>query len=340
MKSIAELASELGTLRPGRRSPLDDILSGVREVLDVEIAVVYGVMAQIDGTLRVEPWHQAGGPRQLRARMAGVFSTCEPTPPLLYDPLSPDRAQRNRVIEAKAWFERRRPGAWRSAPVIRDALAPLGLADHLQLRVLICDGSEMLAWFGIITPGPLLATHRQALAALHPVLRRRLAVERRLGGGPATHAALVATLGQLGAPAVLLDARDHIHHANEDARALLARDPAGFADAIAAARARRDHHLRVVLTPVAGSLKAWLAIVGGRERAGHVESALAAAALRWRLTRRQREVLAMVVGGESNAAIAARLAVSVRAVELHVTALLAVAQVDNRVSLVAAVLAR
>lgn len=67
---------------------------------------------------------------------------------------------------------------------------------------------------------------------------------------------------------------------------------------------------------------------------GSPASSVEVAAKTWRLSRRQAEVLALVVEGYPNASIAQHLGISICTVEVHVTALLARADVDNRSSLV------
>lgn len=65
------------------------------------------------------------------------------------------------------------------------------------------------------------------------------------------------------------------------------------------------------------------------------ESPSRVAATTWGLSRRQAEVLALVVEGHPNASIAQLLGIALRTVEVHMTAILARAGVENRSSLVA-----
>ena len=62
------------------------------------------------------------------------------------------------------------------------------------------------------------------------------------------------------------------------------------------------------------------------------------AAARWRLTPRQRQVLALLADGQANKTIASRLGVQENTVEVHVSAILRRAQVDSRASLIASLL--
>jgi DNA-binding CsgD family transcriptional regulator len=63
----------------------------------------------------------------------------------------------------------------------------------------------------------------------------------------------------------------------------------------------------------------------------------ARAAARWSLTRRQSEVLALVVEGLPTRTMAAVLGVSERAVEAHLTAIFEKAQVETRAELASTV---
>jgi DNA-binding NarL/FixJ family response regulator len=66
-----------------------------------------------------------------------------------------------------------------------------------------------------------------------------------------------------------------------------------------------------------------------------VDARLVEARRQWRLTRRQTEVLARIVGGECNKEIAGRLRCSARTVETHVSAVLQRAMVPSRARLAA-----
>jgi DNA-binding CsgD family transcriptional regulator len=59
-------------------------------------------------------------------------------------------------------------------------------------------------------------------------------------------------------------------------------------------------------------------------------------AARWSLTRREREVLLLVVSGNSNKDIAAKLACSPRTAEIHVSAILRKSETQSRTQLAAA----
>ena len=75
-----------------------------------------------------------------------------------------------------------------------------------------------------------------------------------------------------------------------------------------------------------------------RDDSQRVASRLSAAVDQWKLSRRQADVLALVVDGHPNASIGMILGIATRTVEVHVSALLDRLQVENRSALVARVL--
>jgi NarL family two-component system response regulator YdfI len=66
-----------------------------------------------------------------------------------------------------------------------------------------------------------------------------------------------------------------------------------------------------------------------------ISGRLAQAVREWELTRRQRDVLAKVACGNANKVIALTLGVSVRTVEVHLTAIFVKARVASRAELLA-----
>jgi len=75
-----------------------------------------------------------------------------------------------------------------------------------------------------------------------------------------------------------------------------------------------------------------------RDAAVRVSTRVNEAVVRWKLSRRQADVLALVIDGHPNASIAMILGIATRTVEVHVSALLDRLQVENRSALVARVL--
>jgi DNA-binding NarL/FixJ family response regulator len=149
---------------------------------------------------------------------------------------------------------------------------------------------------------------------------------------PVARAALDAALEAVTAPAFVLGPRGRVCHANALGRALLESSPASVAELLAGlaggsaappgiALTRLDHpeHLLAVLRPEVADAAA---------RAS-------AAAVRWGLSDRQRQVLALLADGKSNRAIAEALGCAPATVDVHVSAILERAGAQGRAELVA-----
>jgi DNA-binding CsgD family transcriptional regulator len=250
-----------------------------------------------------------------------------------FDTACPEPCQRNVVVL------RREIDAWArvdALPVARDAFPVYGLSRDDFMRVLVCDGPSLLAWVGAFRREPFAERERQAMQRVVPALKRRLREERLLRELDVAAAALGAALEAIGSPAFVTHASGRVAHANSLGRVLLDRDRRAVegtlrdavtgrgAEAYAvtrlAAAGAPDHFLLVRSAPAADS-------------ACRVE----AAASRWDLTPRQKEVLALVATGKCNKSIAAELSCAERTVEFHVSACLCKARCEKRAELVAKV---
>ncbi len=334
-----ELAQELGTLIFGRAASLQPVLERVQAELELEIVVLYSARRG-EHTLEVDRWHQAGGRASLRPVLAEALACSEPTPVLFYDLLQPIAAHRNRLVEATAWIDRKRPGTWQRSRLCRDFMAPRQLDRHQQPRVLVCEGASLLAWFGALHPVPLTVRQKQLLTSLIAPLQQRLSAERTLESSSRTQRALEVALEHIGAPAFVIGAHGAIHDANRVGRALLAERRGDVTGALRDATCARPTTLKIELHALrtAGVADAHLAIV----RAGSLETRLVACVRtcirQWQLTPRQGAVLDLVTRGGSNASIADALRCGERAVELHMTALFDRLGVESRAALVSRVL--
>jgi DNA-binding CsgD family transcriptional regulator len=140
-----------------------------------------------------------------------------------------------------------------------------------------------------------------------------------------------AALEAIGRAAVVVDASGNVLQANSIARALLADREGSLRETLrAVVRAGGAEHLDWSSTPVATDSQDLEYLIVARPAKVGVTGRLAQADRRWELTRRQREVLGKLAGGNTNKLIAATLGVSVRTVEVHLTALFAKARVASR----------
>lgn len=145
---------------------------------------------------------------------------------------------------------------------------------------------------------------------------------------------LDAALEAIGRAAVVVDASGNVLQANSAARALLADGEAAVRETLRAiARAGGAEHPDWSRTPVVTDGQGAEHLVVARPTSVGVTGRLAQAYREWGLTRRQREVLARIAGGNANKVIAAALGVSVRTVEVHLTALFIKARVASRAEL-------
>lgn len=243
----------------------------------------------------------------------------------LYNPYCPEPNQRNKARYIPVLEHREtNPAFYRiSERVIGKELN--------QLRVLLCDGPVLLAWVGGFAPGADLRHRAALLQRMGEPLRRRLAVERRLGAD-ARAAALDVLLDRFPGRALLVGPSGEIAHANGPARASLAKSTA--------LRALAKQNVEAPAAPLAGFER--LAVPGAGAPA-HVlllelpseEDIIEARAQELALTPRQVTVLRLMARGYANKETAQALRVSVATVEFHVSRLLRRFGVDSRAQILA-----
>jgi DNA-binding CsgD family transcriptional regulator len=329
---IDAVAAELHTLQLQAPDAIERVLPEIRALTELDVVGLYSVRALGAGwevsRLSLHPQQ-----RKFQALFTGALRNTEM--PLFYRPDRPAVAQRNRVCDATAMIDKAKPGTWSSSWLCREAFEPTGWDRARHLRVLICDGGSLLAWFGGLHNGELSARQARLLAAFVPAMRRRLMLERRLEIAPRTSAALEKTLELIGAPAFVIGAQGQIYESNTAGRALLDTERAATAHHLRDALRESDSAFELTELAAPGQPAHWLAI----QRVPLADARAKNAIAKLSLTRRQGEVLALLLRGETNASIAAALDITERAVELHVTALLDRAQVASRAALIAQLLA-
>jgi DNA-binding CsgD family transcriptional regulator/PAS domain-containing protein len=335
---LAALTTEIETLRLHSAWRADDVVSEACALLGMDSVGIYSV-AETSGGWHFERYYVHADPQlRIREGMLGLFARRN-VPVLFYDLARPAPEQRNRLIEATAMIDASVPGGWTGSALCREVLAPVGLGRQQQHRILLCDRSSLLAWFGAFHTGPLARWQQRTLHAIARPLRRRLLAERRLGAAPRSLAALDAALDNIGAPAFVVRASGAILTLNGEGRRLLESSRDVVRAALHDALRGRPTSISFDVTEIRdnGMSMCWLLVARPAPEVV-LETALARATTSWQLTPRQSQVLDLVVRGLTNATIAAELALSARAVELHISALLARAAVANRAALVSAVL--
>jgi DNA-binding CsgD family transcriptional regulator len=337
---LRDVERQLAVYVDGSGPILERMADTLREGLGAKTLLAYAVAPRGEG-LRLEWFHGANLPKPGMARALDAWLADKTVAWTSYNCSYPEPWQRNRPVTLDEI--RVRMGPIERLPLTA-FMRRWGLWPGVeQLRVLVCEGSCLLGFLGAYQPEPFTARQRRLLARLVPPLRRRLWLERALSVHSTVEASLGAAMEEVGASAMIVDEQGGILHANSAGASTLALDRTTARAAIRAALGARTLRDRACaqfrVTPIRATGTAARFLVVAREERNAIEARAASIATRWGLSARQRDVLALVVRGESNRAIACRLGVSERTVETHVTALLQKAQVASRSALVGCVLA-
>jgi DNA-binding CsgD family transcriptional regulator len=328
-RRITELCQRLGTLVAGDPPALEWALPEIVGLVRAEKGIAFGLKYE-EPDLGVDFFFGHRLPARQVGSDLGAFLRARPHGWAAYDPVRPDAKQRNRAVSLLSFLGQRR---LEELPLYTELCSRNDMADRDQLRVLVCDGFYLAAWVGGFRREPFTPYERALLQQITPALERRLMLERRLGSEALARRELDAMLEPLGAPAFLVRTGVAVAHANGAGRQLLRVEPElasrlrsadspppGFDLTTLASWGLPLHHLAVRRVPAADAA----------ER-------VAQAAHRWELTRREREVLELVVAGQSNKDIATALLCAEKTVEVHMSSLLRKSGCDNRNALAAAV---
>jgi DNA-binding CsgD family transcriptional regulator len=332
MPPDSHLIRRLDELRVAIRSPgsfqLDELAAELRPLLGAHRAAVFGFRGDAD-LIRLDLFHSAGMPGRTPRVLDGALAE---DPSWAFHPLRPAPAQRNRSVAFRA--RSIEPMRARIPALDRVLESEPWISDEHQLRYLVCDGPDLLAWFGVFREGRSPFTEREAgiLRRLAPALRERLRLERDLGRGRLALAVLPAALEEIPSAAFLVSPRGKVVHANRAGRAAL--ETSGAAPGVRSALAAPGHPSFRWTEVRAPGLPVHFLAVARRPPTRHAER-VAACARDLGLTPRQAEVLALLARGAANKTIAAELGCGEPTVEFHVTALLAKAGCESRSALVA-----
>jgi DNA-binding CsgD family transcriptional regulator len=325
---VDDAIAQLGELRLGGPPAIDDVL-GLLGRVGAGRAFAYG-LHRADSGVRLS-W--ISGQRIDSVRLAemiesGAFHYA-------YDPLQPQASQRNRILKLQDL------SAQSGVPIeaLRDASAANVQVAHLdrvhvldQPRMLMCHRGLLLAWIGIVQsdcePEDLQA---QTLQALSRPLRKRLRLEGQLRQLALTDAVLPVALDNLGAPALLVDRFGAVVLANAAAQTYLR----GSAPRGELRTMIRRGKTGWEVTPIHSNGIATLYLVIQNASEASVHSRVTDLRAYWGLTNREAEILQHVATGLSNRLISAKLRVSERTVEVHITHLLSKSGSASRSRLVA-----
>ncbi len=247
-----------------------------------------------------------------------------------FNAIRPEHAQRDCVLslaEVNVLTDQK------SAIVHRELSPRLGIAQCDVARVLVCEGPSLLASVSMIQGAPVEERQRALFERVVPTLRKRLEFDRMVSHASLTDSAIVVALDAIPGAAWLVGPNREIRYANTSGRARLDADRVVIYEAIVAATIAPTPTAQFrVATVRSASSSAHVVVENADPSAGSND--IAAAVKRLGLTPAQGRVFEQVVGGSSNASIAAELAVAERTVEAHVTAILVKAQVASRAALI------
>ena len=331
-QALRDITQALATVHEGDGPVQDRLAEPIRSMFGTQHFVAYSIAPHHD-RLELTCMFGAGYDVQASARLVGRYLASAPISFLSYNPSRPEPWQRNRPLHL-AELVRDGPTPQHA---YRDGLRALLGTDN-QLRVLLCEGESLLSWTGIFQPDAFTPRHRMLLNRLIGPLRKRLIVERLLGDAAGMNAAIDAAFEAISAPAFLLGPNGTIRHANASGLATLEADH----DIASLLRERAVRPTRPgwpALTPVrspSGSVR-YLAVLRHRNEVRN-DSAIAQATRAWQLTRRQADVLRLLVEGHANTGICAHLGLAPRTVEDHIRVMFNKAGVGRRAELVAKVL--
>ncbi len=328
--------SEIRSLRsivraqPLGRPVLDDMLAPLAQALELQYASAHRQVPILDG----DGWglaYVSSHPRPYSSTIRseyGEFIRTSPQATGSYNPLRPERDQRNRVIflaqvRVTAATER----------LLYQVFPAMGLAGLDQIRVLLCDDRRLQAWLGGFRPDPFRERDRRILAGIVPALVERLRLEEALFATAVMENGLEAALGLLGAPAFLIDGCARVVVASESGLRLLQSEPRATRERLLASLGGQAH--RDVIVPVRQTSGTSWHLVVLRSHDPRLDERLARATRMWKLTPRQSEVLGLVVHGDANKTIADKLDCAAGTIELHVSAILSKAQAASRAALIA-----
>ncbi|WNG51165.1 helix-turn-helix transcriptional regulator [Archangium minus] len=355
---LGDLRALIDTVEPGV-DVLPALVDSLRDVLRAERGLAYGVDIGPE-RYQVSFLHMSGFPMTLEeghACLEGLVGTRR-DPWGYFNPACPQPSQRNRVLQfqvpvtethVEPLSQDERLAPWKKLGIateeqarmhtqvrtaMGDFLRAVGLDQMVFLRVLVCDGPALLGWVGAMRSEPFEAREVSLMRELIPSLQRRMKVESRLREAGMLSAALEGALEAIGQPAFVVSSTGRVAHANHAGRAWLGQNAELVAEALKRyLRGEPGEQLSFTPLRLAGVPPHYLAVVQGEPANSFAR--MHSVSAHWGLTARETEVLGRLVRGESNKAIALHLGCAERTVEVHVTRILAKAQVESRSALIA-----
>jgi DNA-binding CsgD family transcriptional regulator len=333
VRRIDALARDLRHFEDGAPSALPRIVDVMHDLSDCDRAVGLTYEPRQDrGAVQLGLFTFRGARPDLRDRY-NKFLAGHPVDWTLFNPMRPEPEQRNIAFDAAGLCKLTDMPDISGLPVVREFLRPVGMDRDDSIRALVCDRGSLLAYIGLYHGSRLGPRRLQIVQRLVPLVKRRMQLERLLAGGELDRVMFEAAFSLIARPAFVVDHRGRLLEANAAAVAWLAHEGrAGYTRTREAARRSDPDFDRVEIAQASTQL---LMLVMRGQLPGYLS--VAAAGTRLGLTRRQRDVLELVVDGLANRTIAAELKLAERTVEQHLTDIMDRAQVGSRAQLISLV---
>lgn len=235
----------------------------------------------------------------------------------------PEQATRNRAVTLP-------PAAQNDADALQGTIVATELNGLHQMRLYVCTENELLLCVCGFREKAFSGRDQFLLGAMIPALLPRLRWEREQQSARVTMAGLVAALEVLPCAAYVVRGSSAILYANSAGRTLCDRSKALTLfgqDEQGGLAAAPGFELKQLETP--GMEPHYLVTQTHTDLGSRIEELHQ----QWSLTRRQREVLALLVQGQSNREIADQVGCALRTAELHVSNLIHKAGCSSRTEL-------
>jgi DNA-binding CsgD family transcriptional regulator len=342
LDALADVKAALSVWQPGNGRLLERALPYIVELLDTEFVGCYLPMRTERGWM-LEHGHghlrmgqTSAVETTARAQLEQVVAAAPPMMRLWSIP----HFERNRVISTRETWPKEQ---WETHPITKIVMPALGFSkDCYDLRVYCAEEGRNLGWCGAYQREPFSQRQRVLFQRLVPTLRSQVANERKLGFAELQAQAFVSAMDAIPYPSYLVDGTANVVHANALAQGAIRSHHR-------TTRARLSELLRAALSQPSPSTfyqvgDTSISVISApncpvhyliieRIASATLERRVIEASGNWGLTARQREVLRLVAEGETNKEIASRLACSIRAVEHHISGILARAGLRNRAGL-------
>lgn len=347
-KGLEEIRARLRAVDESGTSVLEWVTAQMQKILCADAAGVYAVEDTVSGPrLAFGIW--CGLPlssdrvnQHLDAALgrSGQFAA--------FDATRPSMQQRNRVVifpttrqvidgkhvPVRPLREEERRQTVERVRRHSEFFAKVGVLELQHQRILICDGPRLLAWFGVLDRQDCTPERRRLLQQLASMVKPRLRFERERNRAGLAYAALDVALEAIGAPALVISARDSVVHANTAGREVLDHERERIADLLSRSSDGVAESADVYDLGTRGQPGSRLVVL--RSRGALAVSRRRAAIDLWQLTPREAQVLELLITGDTNRDMAITLGCAEATIEIHVSRLLRKAGVDTRTALVSA----